>query len=177
MVIRITSILLCIVFLISCSSSRQIFTKELKNAAVNHDSDLKRIQFYLSRDVILTRRIDQTRSQINRGKILVKDGSRYEEVIIRAQTPGLVLFSPDGERLAVSFDPDGAYLMFGPKSKTGEYVLLASKWERNRGWITYGDKEYETSSESANAFLMADASFVRKVVANQKIVKGRQLRD
>jgi hypothetical protein len=175
--IRVTSIFLFIILLLACSSSRQVFTRDLRISAVKDDSDLKRIQFYVSRDIVLTRRIDQSKSQISKGKIVVKDGSTYEEVIIRAQTPGLVLFTPDGERLAVSFDTDGAYLMFGPKSRTGEYVLLASKWEKNRGWISYDDKEYETSSESANAFLMADASFVRKVVSSQKIAKGRQLRN
>jgi hypothetical protein len=160
----------------ACSPRLSVFTSDLKQSLGWDEKDLKKIQFYVSHDIVLRRSISDSKARIERGKIRVIDGSHFEEVVIRAETPGVVVFSPDGERLAVSFDTDGTYLMFGPREKTGEYVLLASRWEKTKGWVQYGGKTYETPASSARSYLMADTQFKDKTSARQRVVRGREIR-
>lgn len=174
--IRYFMLLIILSSITACSPRLSVFTSDLKRNIAWDEKDLKKIQFYVSNDIVLRRSISDSKARIERGKIRVIDGSHYEEVIIRAETPGVVVFSPDGERLAVSFDTDGTYLMFGPREKTGEYVLLASRWEKTKGWVQYGGKTYETPASSARSYLMADTQFKDRTSSRQRVARGREIR-
>jgi hypothetical protein len=160
----------------SCSPRLSVFTYEIYRSGSWSERDLKRVQFYVSNDIVLRRNIGNSSARIESGKIKIIDGTRWEEIIIRAGTPGVLVFAPDNERLAISFESDNRYLMFGPKSKGGEYVLLASKWERDRGLVKYGEETYETPSSSAYAFLQVDARHVNQSSSNRRVAKGRSVR-
>jgi len=164
--------------LAACSPQLSPFTQELYDQNRWSEQELKKIQFYLSDDIILRRQISAGESTIASGKIRMVDGSEVEEVVIRKGTPGVLLFTPKTDRFAVSFESDGSerYLMFGPNPKVDErYVLLARDWDRRTGKVSYDNKLYYTDSESAFAHLMVDLRRIQKMELERRTAGGRRV--
>jgi hypothetical protein len=165
------------VLMSSCSRQLSYFTDKMYDDYNWSLDELKQIQFYVSEDIRLVRSFATGSSNIQEGQILIKDQNKVDEVIIRKGTPGTLIFSPGSDKFAVSFDEDPKnYLMFGPNEKaSGRYVLLAKNWKKRGGIITYGEKEYRTTSESAFAALMVDISKARRSVKKTSTAKGRKI--
>ncbi len=168
---------LSIATLSSCSSRLSYFTQSLYDQYRWTDSELKKIQFYVSDDIVLTRELTGSTSEIISGKIKLEGGRKVEEVVIRKGTPGAFVFSPKNDRFAISFEnSDDHYLMFGPSPKFNDrYVLLASEWGRKQGSVTYDNKTWRVSSQAAFAALLVDLRKVNNVDVNSKVVKGRKI--
>ncbi|MEL6867457.1 MAG: hypothetical protein AAFP19_23735 [Bacteroidota bacterium] len=163
----------------ACSPKLTPFTQRLVDENNWSEDELRRIQFYLSDDIVLRRQASKGDAKIVSGEIKIVNGKRVEEIIIEKGTPGILLFSPKENRFAVSFESGGddRFLMFGPSPKSGSrYVLLASNWKRNRGEIRYAGKKYYTSSESAYATLMVDLKRVRNVSVKTRKASGRTIK-
>ncbi len=176
--IHIIYLVFIVSLLSACSNNLSYFTQDLYDEFNWTENELKQIQFYVSEDIHLERFLSSENSSIEEGQIKIKSGDKVEKVIIEEGTPGLVLFSPKSDRFAVSFDdnPDN-YLIFGPNPKAkGKYVLLAKKWRKRGGIITYGDKEYTTTSESAYAALMVDISKAKKLSYSKTTASGRTIK-
>jgi len=166
-----------LLFLSSCSPSLTPFTQRMYDEFAWSDAELKKIQFYLSDDIRLTRDVGSEDSQIQGGKIRVKDGRRVEEIKFKKGTPGVLIYTPKENRFAISFDSDDRYLVFGPsKQYGGKYTLRAKDWKRQYGKITYGEKVYFTDNESAFTTLMVDIKKANKVKYKRENVDGRKVR-
>ena len=176
-VIKYAALFLAVLFLQSCSNKLTPFTKKLQNQFDWTESELERIQFYLSDDVVLRRTLGAGDSRISRGKIKVVDGREVEQIIFKKGTPGVLLFSPKQNRMAISFEEDSdRYLMFGPNPQVGgKYVLLAKDWDRRIGQVTYDSKVYTTTAESALSCLMVDLDKQRKLEYKSTTVGGRKI--
>lgn len=159
-IITVTALLL----ISSCSNSLRYLTADMYRQNRWSATELNRIQFYVSEDIVLTRSDrKQRRSNIEDGKIRIKSEGKVEQIIIKKGTPGTFVKSPQSGKMAISFDSDGRFLMFGTTSKMdGRYVLLAKEWNRHWGIVTYGGVEYETTSSSALAALMVDIKKANK---------------
>lgn len=171
-------LLLSTLILSSCGSKLRYFTSDLYKEFRWTDNELKRIQFYVSEDIVLQRKISDESARIRDGKIRVVNGSEVEEIIIEKGTPGVFLESPRDGKFAISFDSrdESNFLMFGPNEKAnGRYVLLAKDWERRWGTITYGNKTYETSAASAYAALMVDIKKAQKMRVKSQRAKGNKV--
>ena len=169
---------LVVLFLASCAPSLKYYTKEIHDDSRWSDSELGKIQFYLSNDIFLWRDVNRGESVITNGKIKMVDGREVEEIVIKKGTPGAFLFSPQKNHYAVSFDnnDDSKYLIFGPSEKVnGRYVLLAKDWDRRFGKVTYGDKVYKTTNESAFAYLMVDGGRTRRTKVSTTKALGRKV--
>lgn len=167
-------------FLSSCSKKLTPFTERLHDQYRWTDSDLERIQFYLSEDIVLRRVMSGGKSEIAEGKIRSIDGKQVEEIVFKKGTPGVFVFSPKSDRMGISFETGGgdAFLMFGPNSKlNGKYVLLAKDWDRRTGKVTYDGKTYSTSYESAYATLLVDLKTAQQVKYSKTTVGGRTVKN
>lgn len=171
--------LLGIFLLSSCGPTLKPFTKSLYEEYDWSERDLQNVQFYLSNDIVLTRKATGYETSIKEGKIRVKEGKKVEKVVIKRGTPGVIVFIPKKNRFAVSFDKDdNKFLMFGPDRKAqGRFVLLAQDWEKNRGELTYNNERYFTTSESALAHLMVDIKAAAKVRYSKEKATGRTVTD
>lgn len=171
---------IAIMMLSSCSKKLFYYTQEMQEANQWEERELKRIQFYLSEDIVLVRSKRRgAASNIEDGKIKIQDNSKVEQIKFKKGTPGTAMFSPKEGRIAISFEsgPD-KYLMFGPNKKAkGRYVLLAKDWDRNVGKISYDGKTYETTSESAYAALLVQMSGSGEVEYKERSADGRKVRD
>lgn len=170
----------------SCSPQLSPFSSSLIRDFQYDNEALSRIQFYLSDDIVLNRQLRQGESTIDHGRITVRDGRRVEEIIFREGTPGVFVFSPGDDKLAISFERgEDRYLIFGPTSRTrrnrngneGIYGLFAKEWKRDYGIITYDGKEYYTPNRSAYVTLLVDIDERVRVNRRVKEVEGRTVRD
>lgn len=169
---------LSVLLFASCSPTLTPFTADLYKDYGWTENELKQIQFYVSEDIKLYRITKQGVSEVSNGEIKVIDGKRSEIIKIPAGTPGTLLFLPEKNRFAVSFEPesDKLFLMFGPgKNVDGRFVLLASEWDKRIGVITYGDRKYRTRSNSAWATLMVDLKKIVKSEYEVRTAKGREI--
>ena len=167
-----------VILLNSCSPMLTPFTQKLYNEYKWSVDDLKQIQFYLSDDIVLRRKASDGQTRIQNGKIRVIDGEKIEEIIFKAGTPCVFLFSPKEERFAISFEQTEPprYLMFGPNPKYGNrYVVLGKEWNRNTGTITYQNEAWYTTSESAYACLLVDLKRAISIERTSEVVKGQRV--
>ncbi len=173
-------LVMAVLFLSACSPKLSPFSQRLIDQNGWSEDELQQIQFYLSDDVVLKRDFTRGSSEIVGGEIKMVNGRKVEEVKISKGTPGILLFQPKSNRMAVSFesgrDADTKYLMFGPNPKRGKnYVLLASDWKNRRGKVQYDGKTYYTSSNSALATLMVDLKRRGNTSVKSRSAKGRKI--
>jgi hypothetical protein len=162
---------------ISCSPELRPFTSNILQEGGWSDTDLQKIQFYLSSDIIIRRNLSEGTSQITSGTIKIVKGEKVEEVRIRKGTPGTFLFR-DKTNFAIGFDAtsDKRYLMFGANPKReGEYVLLASEWKDRLGKVRYDNGFYFAEEESAWASLLVDLKKIQRVEVNSRTERGRKV--
>jgi len=166
-----------VVVWVGCAPTYRPFTEDLHQSYTWDEKDLKKIQFYLSNDIVLTRALSKGESVIEGGKVRLEEGRRIEEVVFKEGTPGVLIFMPRQNRMAISFDRgNDKYLMFGPNPKhDGRYVLLASSWDERKGEVSYDGKTYRTSSRSAFAGLLIDLKKIQKVTVSRKKAPGRTI--
>lgn len=167
------------VLMVSCATTLTPFTDDLRKENGWSKEQIQKIQFYVSEDVILQRKLklDSEGSEIISGKIRMVNGERMEEVIIPRGTPGVITFNPADNRVGVSFeDGDDRYLMFGPVSTRGNrYYVLASDWKNRVGKVTYEGKTWFMSEAGGRAYLLVDLKKINKSQKHQRTAKGRTI--
>lgn len=168
-----------IMTLASCSPRLTPFTASLRNEYQWTDDDLKKIQFYLSEEVVLWREVRDGDAKIKDGAIKVRDGKKVEEIRFPKRTPCVYLFEPKSNRFAMGFESgEGKYLMFGPSKRRGsDFVLLAADWKKDIGKISYDNKIFFTTDDSAYSRLLVDLRAAQKLTVKRKTVEGRTIDD
>jgi hypothetical protein len=169
---------LMMIILSSCSTGLTPFSQDLYEKHGWSQSELKKIQFYLSDDVILRREMTRGESNITAGKIRIEDGRRIEEVVLQSGTPGVLLFMPRENRFAVSFETqdNDLYLMFGPNPKMrNQYALLAKEWARDHGKVHYNGNLYDVDARSGFATLMVDLKKTGSTQYSSRRAGGRKV--
>ena len=168
-----------LVFLMSsCAKELRPFTANILREGNWSDTELQKIQFYLSDDIVIRRKLTEGSSEITSGTIKIVKGEKMEEVRIPHGTPGVFLFRAKDDHFAIGFDgsSDKRYLMFGPNPKQrGTYVLLASEWQDRQGKVRYDDKFYFSNPDAAWANLMVDVKKIKHVEVSSNTVKGRKI--
>ncbi len=162
----------------ACGPTLTPFTEHLYEQNRWTQEDLKRIQFYVSNDIVLRRDFASTDSRIEGGTIRIIGGKQVEEVVIKSGTPGVFLFSPKTERFAISFEEGGdeRYLMFGPNPRVnGRFALLASDWDRREGTVTYEGRRFKVDTDSAYSSLMVDLKRSNSIAKKSRTASGRKV--
>lgn len=172
--------ILSFALLTACSPTYTYFTKSLYEQEKWTPEEIQRIQFYVSKDIVLNRTISGGESTITEGKIKIVNGERVEQVVVKAGTPGVLVMMPREDRFAISFEEadDEAFLMFGPNPKfDNRYALLAQEWERDGGQVHYRDKVYYADASNAYASLMVDLKRASQSQYETRQAKGRVITD
>ncbi|MBT8218754.1 MAG: hypothetical protein KJP00_02965 [Bacteroidia bacterium] len=165
-----------VVIITSCSPKMHPFTQDMYDRYAWNEDDLKSIQFYLSREVVLRRSKSRGASEIVDGKIKDLRDRKVQEVIIPAKTPGVLVFLPKSNRFGISFEQSGnqKFLMFGPNPKSGgKYVLLAQEWKNRKGKITYDSETYITELGASFSHLLVNVKKAHKIGIRSSVVRGR----
>lgn len=168
---------LLVATLASCSPRLTPFTANLRNEYQWSEKDLEKIQFYLSEEIVLWREINDGDAKIDDGAIKVRNGKKVEEIRFPKRTPGVFIIEPRTNNFGIAFENGNSkYLMFGPSKKRADFVLLAADWSKDVGRISYGDRIYYTTDDSAFARLMVDLRAAQKLSVKRKTVEGRKIK-
>lgn len=162
----------------SCGPTLSPFTQQLYEENNWSKSELQRIQFYLSNDIVLYRELTGGKSEIVQGEIKIVNGRKREQITFQRRTPGVFIFSPKDNRFAVSFEDGGndRYLIFGPNPKVGNrYVLLASDWNRRQGTVSYAGQKWLVDSDAAYSSLLVDLELLQRTDVNTRVAGGRRV--
>ncbi len=162
----------------SCSPKLTPFTQNLYQENKWTENELSQIQFYLSEDILLSRKMGSDTTEIVEGEIKIINGRELEEIVIPKGTPGVFLFSPSANQLAISFESEGEerFLMFGPNpNASNRYTLLAKTWGRENGTVRYDGKEYVVSFTDAFASLLVDLKWASKNDFESRKAVGRKI--
>lgn len=170
--------LVIVASLYACSSSIP-FTNDDKIKYNLTEDKLKKLQFFVSRDIVLQRgeRSDEAQEFDQDGKLIVSSSASLDEIYIKEGTPGVVVKVMDGNRLAISFDAtdDNKYLVFGDPNNRGRYNLMGAEWDNGKGKINYGGKVYYVMPGGAGAYLKYKMKKVSENRKSQSAVKGRKV--
>lgn len=166
-----------LLLLTSCGPKLSPLTQRVIDDQGWGNAEFERIQFYLSEDLILTRELRAGQTQITKGEVKIINGREVEQIVFPSRTPGVFVFSPKTQRVAVSFESsDENYLVFGPSPRRGNsYVLLAQDWGNRDGTVTYAGKEWKVSVANAYTSLLIPLKELNKRDVNGRVVGGRKL--
>lgn len=154
------------------------YTDAMKQRYNWTDHEIRRIQFYVSDDIVLQRNLSNASTEIVQGKIKTIQGRKVDEIIIRAGTPGVMTEMPRQNKMLVSFEMgDDHHLSFGVNPNMGDkYVLLAAEWKNGSGKVHYSGMEYHTDPDSRYAHLLVDMKKIDRMQVRQRVAGGRKVK-
>jgi len=166
-----------ITFLSSCKSTTP-FTNTVRTKYNLDDAKLKRMQFYVSHDILLQRGEASANSQEldEDGKLIISSSSSLDNISIDGKTPGVCVKVLSENKLAVSFfESDDQYLVFGDPKNRGRYQLMGAEWNNGKGKINFGGKVYYIMPGGAGAYLKFEMKKVKDYKTTSKKAKGRKV--
>ena len=163
--------------LVSCSSSKTYFTPQIRQKIESSGTQLTQLQFYIDRDVELSREIVQGETKVTSGTVRFENGKSLNIILLKKNTPGVCTdVAPD--KVLLSFEiGDGKILTFG-RSKNGTtddaYKILANSWISNYGMINYEGKKYFIH-KGTDASIKIKTSELNRVDVNKRKMAGRKV--
>jgi len=143
------------------------------------EAKLKKLQYYISKEVTLQRGEHSGESQEldSDGTLIVSSSASLDNIAIDAKTPGVCVGVLPGNKLKISFDPsdDNKYLVFGDPNNNGRYAIMGADWKNGKGKINYGNKVYYIMSGGAGAYLKFEMKKVKDYKKSSTKVKGRKV--
>lgn len=161
--------------LIFTSCSRKLaFTTDVKQKWNLTPAKLKKVQFYTSKEIVLTKMDNESDLGISNGKIIINQNANSKRIIIKKGTPCVLVDTVSDGRYMFSFEQGERVLVFGNETQTGGfYSLMAKNWSNGKGSLNYGGVDYLTSS--GDTYLNVKAKVLRKLDKKKRTVKGRKL--
>lgn len=159
----------------SCSQ-RIAYTDSLRDQYDLTPVSLKKVQFYTSSQIILTRSNERGSQHVSDGKLILSESKSQDRIIINPSTR--CVFEKDGDEgsIYIRFEQgNGKSLRFAVRKNqnNGRYYLVAD-WNKN-GSLQYGGQEYTINSASGNAFLMVSIKKLTQTQRKDRVVKGMKV--
>ena len=167
--------LLIVTVLASCSSSKTYFSTEIRQKVESTGTPLTQLQYYVDRDVELSREILKDETKVTTGVVRFENGKNLNVITLKKNTPGVCTkVLPD--KILISFEVgDDKFLTFG-RTKTATdsdpYKILANSWIGDYGAITYEGKKYFIQS-GGDASILIKTSELDKEEINKRKMGGR----
>ncbi len=162
--------------LFSACSPKVPYTTALATKYQLTESELKKVQFYTSEDIVLSTKESSSKTETENGNIVVNSNTAEDQIIIKKGTPGILEKQVGSDKLNISFEVgEGKDLVFGSVGKQEPYRLQAENWDNGKGKLLYGGKTYYASGYSGTAHLMVYIKKFQKKKSNQTVVEGRKV--
>lgn len=168
--LRILFLLVVVIFLTSCQT-KILFTYDIKEKLEEKDLDVKKVQFYNSDKIVLTRNMPHDEAIVADGEVRFENGQYIEEVIINRGTPGVCLVDND-VIMGISFE-DGSKILNFKVDRNSNFFSL--EFERKADLISkvfYDNQVYtvEPVGEKAKLLIRKNDKYVYQI--NQRIAEG-----
>lgn len=170
---RFIKFILIACLLTSCAAKKTAFTSALREESGLPLSQLKKIQFYTSEEIILYKTKEKTDASVKNGKIILETDKDSEKIIIKKGTPCVLEQELDKNKMLFSFEyGEGKVLLFG-NTNGGQFSLMAKEWKDRMGVIDYGNKVYLTNGGAV--YLTVSAKKFKRLKDRYRVVGGRRV--
>ncbi len=175
-----------IILIILSASCKVEFTRTLRKQIEAKGLDLKKIQYYNSKPIMLKRDLSSAETKVTSGEGITEKGQSIEIIEIKKNTPGVCDKIFD-DRMHIKFEiGNDRYLIFEEHLYTGFYQMKADKWDRSkalsgvnpselssfesfRGVVNYDGKTYYT-----NNYIIKPRLLIKKKESVKTVTKRRQ---
>jgi len=173
-----------------------LFTQDLRDDLVKNNIDLKKIQYYNSQKIVLSRFLSSTETKVTAGEVKLEKGKYIEIIEIKKNTPG-VCDSVFEDRLNIKFEAGpNKYIAFKKANKyQGYYEMYADEWTKKNiviplsseedismvdydlytGKVSYDSKLYYTNRYSTKPRLKIKKTGTTKTTRKIRKVKGMRV--
>jgi hypothetical protein len=174
----LTIIAIIILIITTSCRSLQPFSNGAKNTYGLSEAELKKVQFYLSGDLVLYRSKSEGNTATEGGVVNVNNSKDIEKVVIKAGTPGVLKAYMDKNKIAIQFEEgETKFLLFGNESSNGNYQLLAKEWKNGTGILSYDGKDYRISQGGGGTHLMFSVKKQTKTTINERKAAGVEVKE
>ncbi len=154
-------------------------TDQIKEEYNLNEQNMKKVQFYTSSTIILTKsKVSGSQGTSDGGALVSSKNSEQDRVIIYPNTKCIFDgFGPNNE-LNIRFEVGvGNFLKFAvrPNQNGGKYYLKADWKQDQGGQLTYGNQTYFADTNSGSAYLMVVLKKLNKTKRKDRRVKGMKV--
>ena len=176
--------------MVGLSSCKVVFTESVRTKVELQGIELNKIQYYNSKNFLLTRTLSKSEASLSSGKIKIKNGEYVEIIKIKSKTPGvcdsigdniLLIRFESGSNKYLKFkngnilDPSSSYGITSDEikkekkkiettDKYGEKRIAEKEFQTN--YVNYDNKIYQLEYESKPELMIK-----RKRINNKEIDK------
>jgi hypothetical protein len=162
--------LVLIIVLTSCQK-KIYFTYDLKKKLEEKELDIKKVQFYNSEKIVLTRSVPHNDAQVNNGELKFENGKFVEEIIINKNTPGVCNLD-NNNILGISFEQGDKVLNF-QRDRLNNYYLIDAEIQANLvSKILYDSSVYVVQPPGIEAKLMVRKNDKYIYQLQQRVAEG-----
>jgi hypothetical protein len=170
------AIISCSLIFASCGNGKTYFTPYIRTKIETNSIQLTQLQFYVDRDIQLTRDLESGQTKVTAGTVKFENGKYTNVILLKKGTPGVcTMASPN--KLSISFEVgNNSYLNFGRTRAGGEsdpYRVLADSWVSDYGLITYEGKIYHLEAGGTNASILIKTKWLKTSKVDVRQMKGR----
>jgi hypothetical protein len=173
-------LLLIVGMIVGSCAVKKPLTNALKEEYNLTDQSLKKVQFFVSSQIILERSSSKGSTGTNQdGTIVTTSSSNKDRILIQPRTKCVLESTQEDGTVIIRFEKgDGNIIAFAtrPNMTNGKYYFQA-KWEQGKGGkVTYGNKEeYYATSASGEAYLLVKIKKFQKNKRKDRVVKGMKV--
>lgn len=171
----------------ACTVGRVAFLHGHRAPKGLEDEQLKNLQFYVSRDIVLRRDVDTSEYSVTEdATYVVVNGRLVDEIILPEWTPGLIVKATK-KALWLSFEKEGS-LKFEFVPDEAGYPMIADDKNLNTSFsyrfsakpgtkVKYNNKTYEVISgglgDEGDTFLLVDMTSLERSENTSRTLPGR----
>ncbi|MBN8838374.1 MAG: hypothetical protein J0I09_14015 [Sphingobacteriia bacterium] len=158
------------------------FTRELFYKLRAYNIDIRKVQFFVDQQIVLSRYLDQTSASVTAGVVKFMSGKTVNEIVIPQYTP-CVVDSVDTDGLRISFERGSLNIFKFINSRNSvypeNYVFAGTNWKDGGADVLYDKQVYRATCGTCNSVaevrLAIKQSDVDKADKKTKVLSGRKV--
>jgi len=172
----IVLLFLGILFITSCSK-KIYYTSDLNAKVAQKNLTVHKIQFYVSKKIILKRILPHDNAELANGEIRFEDGKLIDQIIIKKNTPGTCEFIDNGFMFMSFEEGSNKLLKFNPGEKGKYYELFINPDQKSFRKVTYDTAQYviQRGADNARLWVRKDQDYILKI--NNRVAEGKKIEE
>ncbi|MDE3235764.1 MAG: hypothetical protein KGO81_07410 [Bacteroidota bacterium] len=156
------------------------FTKDFYAKLKAYGIDVKKVQFFVDQQLVLTRYVDQSRAEVKSGVVKFLNGKYVNEIVIPQYTPCVVdSIDFDGFRVSFESGSNNHFKFINNRYSPDYFIFSGTNWKDGTADVYYDNQIYRvncgTCSSAADAKLVVKQSDIDKTEKKTKVLQGRRV--
>ncbi len=169
---KIYLIIIAVLCTVSVFAQKKIpFTQEMRDKLDGNELSLRQVQFYISKEIILSRKSNKKDIKLDAGKINFEDRGKDEAIVIAKETQGICEdFTKKSVKVRYEEGVNRGIQFI--RNQNNLYQIAADDWSTGNGKMRYDTSFFYLDKDGANAILLVKKGDIRKQTKDRKKAKG-----